>query len=80
MYKRDEFQVILGSNIRRLRMEKELTVEQLGLESGVGYSQISRIELGKRNPTAYTLFIISISLDVNPSEFFKIQNKETRNF
>jgi transcriptional regulator with XRE-family HTH domain len=61
-------------------MEKELTVEQLGLESGVGYSQISRIELGKRNPTAYTLFIISISLDVNPSEFFKFQNKETRNF
>lgn len=47
------------------------TVEQLGLESGLGYSQVSRIELGKRNPTAYTLYILSKTLNVCPSEFFK---------
>lgn len=73
MCKRDEFQLILGSNIRRIRLEKEFTVEQLGLESGIGYSQVSRIELGKRNPTAYTLFVLSNTLNVNPAEFFKIE-------
>lgn len=71
MYNREELQVIVGNNIRKFRISKELTVEQLGLESGVGYSQISRIELGKRNPTAYTLYLISIALNVNPAEFFK---------
>lgn len=75
MCKRDEFQLVLGSNIRRIRLEKEFTVEQLGLESGIGYSQVSRIELGKRNPTAYTLFVLSNTLDVNPAEFFKMQKK-----
>ncbi|MCA2665045.1 MAG: helix-turn-helix transcriptional regulator [Microcystis sp. M064S2] len=73
MCNREEFQSRLGSNIRRIRLDKELTVEQLGLESGVGYSQVSRIELGKRNPTAYTLFILSNTLEVNPDEFFKIK-------
>ncbi|MCA6516021.1 MAG: helix-turn-helix transcriptional regulator [Chitinophagaceae bacterium] len=73
MCKRDEFQLILGSNIRRIRLEKKFTVEQLGLESGIGYSQVSRIELGKRNPTAYTLFVLSNTLNVNPAEFFKIE-------
>jgi transcriptional regulator with XRE-family HTH domain len=73
MCNREEFQSRLGSNIRRIRLDKELTVEQLGLESGVGYSQVSRIELGKRNPTAYTLFILSNTLEVNPAEFFKIK-------
>ncbi len=71
MYNREELQVIVGNNIRKFRISKELTVEQLGLESGVGYSQISRIELGKRNPTAYTLYLIAIALKVNPAEFFK---------
>ncbi len=73
MCNREEFQSRLGSNIRRIRLDKELTVEQLGLESGVGYSQVSRIELGKRNPTAFTLFILSNTLEVNPAEFFKIK-------
>lgn len=80
MCKRDEFQLILGSNIRRIRLEKEFTVEQLGLESGIGYSQVSRIELGKRNPTAYTLFVLSNTLDVNPAEFFKMQKKRPETF
>lgn len=53
------------------------TVEELGLESGLGYSQVSRIELGKRNPTAYTLYMLSKTLDVCPSEFFKPVEQET---
>jgi transcriptional regulator with XRE-family HTH domain len=71
MSTKEEFQTLLGQNLRRLRRYKNYTVEDLGLESGLGYSQVSRIELGKRNPTAYTLFMLSKSLDVCPSEFFK---------
>ena len=75
MSTKEEFQTLLGQNLRRLRRYKNYTVEDLGLESGLGYSQVSRIELGKRNPTAYTLLILSKSLDVCPSEFFKSINE-----
>lgn len=71
---KQEFQKHLGLNIRRVRNGKSLTVEQLALEAGLPYSQVSRIELGKRNPSCYTLFIISKTLEVNPSELFDINN------
>lgn len=77
MSTKEEFQTLLGQNLRRLRRDKNYTVEDLGLDSGLGYSQVSRIELGKRNPTAYTLFMLSKSLNVCPSEFFKPNNGES---
>jgi transcriptional regulator with XRE-family HTH domain len=71
---KQEFQKHLGLNIRRVRSGKSLTVEKLALEAGIPYSQVSRIELGKRNPSCYTLYIISKTLEVNPSELFDINN------
>jgi len=65
------FQKVLGQNLRRLRSEKNLTIEQLALDAGLAYSQISRIELGKLNATAYTVHILSQTLGVSPSEFFR---------
>lgn len=74
MNTKHEFQKTLGQNIRRVRNGKSLTVEKLSLEAGMPYSQISRIELGKRNPSGYTIYILSRTLDVCPSEFFRITN------
>jgi transcriptional regulator with XRE-family HTH domain len=75
-----EFQKILGGNIRRIRISKSISVESLAYEAGLTYSQISRIELGKINPTAYTLYILSKALDVNLSDFFtNTLFTETRN-
>jgi hypothetical protein len=71
---KQEFQKHLGLNIRRVRNGKSLTVEKLALEAGIPYSQVSRIELGKRNPSGYTIYILSKTLEVNPSEFFDINN------
>jgi transcriptional regulator with XRE-family HTH domain len=73
---KEKFIKNLGRNIRSIRIQRKLTVEELALEAGIPYSQISRVELGKRNPTAYTLHLISKSLDCCPSEFFKeLKNK-----
>lgn len=72
MSTKEDFQTLLGHNVRRIRRDRNYTVEDLGFESGLGYSQVSRIELGKRNPTAYTLYLLSKALDVCPSEFFKL--------
>ena len=67
---REQFIKKLGSNIRKIRLDRNLSVEKLSLESGLAYSQISRIELGKRNPTAFTLYKISNSLKCSPTDFF----------
>ena len=74
MNTKQEFQKQLGQNVRRVRNGKSLTVEKLSLEAGIPYSQVSRIELGKRNPSGYTIYILSRTLDVSPSEFFEFTN------
>jgi transcriptional regulator with XRE-family HTH domain len=70
MNNKQEFSEVFGSNVRRVRSLKGLTLEQLALESGLTYSQISRIELGKINTSAYTVYLLSNTLKVSPSDLF----------
>lgn len=69
-FDKKEVALILGGKIRVLRQNKGLTIEQLAHESGMGYIQLSRIELGKINTTVYQVFKISKSLEVEVSEIF----------
>ena len=71
MKNKKDFQKLLGQNVRRVRNRKSLTVEGLALEAGISYSQVSRIELGKRNPSGYTIYILSRTLEVSPAELFE---------
>lgn len=71
MNNKEAFIKKLGQNVREKRLQRKFTVEKLSMEAGMPYSQISRLELGKRNPTAYTLYLISNCLECNPSEFFE---------
>lgn len=79
MKTKEEFQRELGLNIRKLRTEKNWSIEKLAFESGLSYSQIGRIELGNRNPTAFTLYLISSTLSVNAAEIFVLpdSNKQS---
>jgi len=66
--KKEEYLKRLGDNLRRARIEKNWTIEKVALESGLAYSQLGRIELGKRNATIYTLYLIGKTLEMKPSE------------
>jgi len=68
---KEKFLRDLGQNIRSIRKKRKMSVEEVALEAGIPYSQVSRVELGKRNSIAYTLHLISKSLDCCPSDFFK---------
>ena len=72
MKSKDTFRLQLGRNLRRIRTARNLTIETLALEAGLAYSQISRIELGKINTTAYTVYILSQALRVDPAEFYRM--------
>lgn len=71
MKTKEEFQLELGNNVRRIRTMRNWSIEKLALETGLTYSQIGRIELGKRNPTTYTVYILTKTLNVCASEILK---------
>lgn len=66
--KKSEVANIVGSRIRNIRQSKGLTIEKLALETGVEYTQLSRIERGRINTSVFQLFLISEALNINFSE------------
>ena len=62
--------ISFGENLRKLRLAKGFTQEQLANELGIEISQISRIERGVINTSITTLYSISKVLNVDISELF----------
>lgn len=60
----------VGTKIRELRESKGLTIERFALESGIDYTQISRIELGKINTSIYQIYVITKNLEVPMKDIF----------
>jgi len=56
---------ILGSNIRKYRKLKGLTIAQLANQMDVDYSQISRMELGKVNTNISMIFAVAEVLEIS---------------
>lgn len=74
MNEKKKFQEDLGQNIRRIRNGQNLTVEKLALEAGLSYSQVSRIELGKINTSAFMLYRLCLVLKIDGGELFPPEN------
>ena len=62
--------ISFGENLRKLRLAKGFTQEQLANELGIEISQISRIERGVINTSITTLYSISKTLQIDVSELF----------
>lgn len=57
-----------GNNVRRIRMEKGLTIEALATDVGLSYSYVGEMQRGKRNPTLKIVERVAKALDVSPIE------------
>ncbi|MFN4026241.1 MAG: helix-turn-helix domain-containing protein [Flavobacterium sp.] len=66
-----ELLIKFGSNLRKLRLEKGFSQEQLANELGVEVSQISRIERGLINTSVLMLHSISKILKTPEAKFFE---------
>jgi len=66
-----EVSQIVGAKIRKIRLTKGFSIQNLAYEIGIEYTQLSRIERGKINTTIYQLFLISRALDVNFSDIIQ---------
>ena len=61
---------MIGTNVRRIRTENDITMESLSFESGIEYRQIGRIERGEVNTTVMSLFRIANVLKTDIRNFF----------
>ncbi|AZA82146.1 XRE family transcriptional regulator [Chryseobacterium lactis] len=66
------FQIALGKRIRQLREEKNMSQAELALLCNFEKSNMNRIETGKTCPSSFTLYKISISLEVKLSEITNV--------
>lgn len=60
----------LGEKIRKIRIAKKLTQEDLAFQAGVDYSYLNEIEAGKRNPSVKRVAELSKVLDTPLKELF----------
>ena len=56
---------LVGRNVRRIRLIKSLTQEELAERSGFSQQYISGLEKGQRNPSIITLYELAKALGVN---------------
>ena len=62
---------LVGENVRRLRLDRGVTQEELAVKSGFGQNYISDLERGRRNPTVVTLWEIAEALGVTPVDLLE---------
>ncbi|KQV84549.1 XRE family transcriptional regulator [Rhizobium sp. Root1220] len=70
-----ELEKAIGIRIRKIRMEKSLTLDDLANASGVSRAMISRIERGEASPTASLLARVCAALGLSLSSFFADDGK-----
>lgn len=58
----------IGKNIRKIRIQKDITQELLAFEAGLNRAYIGYIERGERNPSTETLVKIAKALKISPKD------------
>lgn len=63
---------IVGNNVRRLRIARGLTQEQLAFESRIDLTYVGGIERGRRNPSLLVMSRVAEALGVEPAALLEI--------
>lgn len=69
---------LLADNVRRLRLAKSMTQDELAGELGIEQQVISLIENGRANPTVLLLDAMAEALKVQVAELFEPKPKPGR--
>lgn len=64
MGKSNDLDKAFGIALRKLRLAKKLTQEQLGFETGLRRTFISSLELGEKQPSLATIQKLALALDL----------------
>jgi transcriptional regulator with XRE-family HTH domain len=66
-----DWRAVVGENVRRLRLERGLTQEQLAFDAEIDLTYLGGIERGRRNPSILVLSRIARSLAVDPTTLLR---------
>jgi len=73
-----DFVALLGRNVRKWRLQRGMTQEQLALDAGMKRSYLSELERGLRNPTVRALTRLAAALSIEPELLLKL-DQQTNN-
>ena len=60
--------VKIGDNLKRQRIRKALTQEELAIQAGLTTASVARIERNETEPRMSTLRKLAKALDIDPAE------------
>ena len=66
----EDIKKVFGENLRRIRMEKNISQENLAFLSGMDRTYVIGIERGKRNVSLVNINKIALALNVEIKELF----------
>jgi len=61
-----QIQQKFGQQVKKIRVGKKLTIEELAKLAGIGTAQLKKIEAGEINPLMSTIVSIARALKVTP--------------
>jgi transcriptional regulator with XRE-family HTH domain len=67
---------VLARNLRRLRLERGLSQEDLAAEASTRQALVSAVEAGSANPTLDSLAKLALALQVDFIELFDVSRKQ----
>jgi transcriptional regulator with XRE-family HTH domain len=68
----------IGSAVRELRAAQGLSQEVLGYRTRLSQTYISQVEVGNRNPSAWSIFTLARGLGVSSSELTALAEQKFR--
>lgn len=69
-----DWRAVVGENVRRLRLSRGLTQEQLAFEAKIDLTYVGGIERGRRNPSLLVMTRIASALGTEPADLV-VRNK-----
>lgn len=76
---REELTRSIGSNIRKYRLQQELSQEALALSAGIHPAYLGRLERGEKCPTIDTLYKICDALKISVCKLLTFKDIDTIN-
>jgi transcriptional regulator with XRE-family HTH domain len=75
-----EYLIFFGLHLKKLRVNKNMSQEDLAYDCGMEISQISRMERGLLNTSISNIYLIAKTLHIHPKEMldFKIPEKKKK--
>jgi quercetin dioxygenase-like cupin family protein len=66
----------IGKKIRKVRLDKKLTLENVANETGLSVDYLKKVESGKARPPVGALLQISKALGIDSGDFFREQESQ----